>query len=66
MNSMMTISHRLFAAAIAEGPSARKPRPVTGKPVVIEVGRGGVSPAWVNGRPVPSHPFLLRGSRLGA
>ena len=71
MNSMMPISHRLFAAAATDGAAIRKPKPVPGRPVIIEVGRGGVSPAWVDGQPAPSHPMIspaawLEGGRGGA
>jgi hypothetical protein len=55
MNSMMPISHRLFAAAVADGAESRKPKPRVEKPVIIEVDQKGVRTAWTNGQPKPTH-----------
>jgi hypothetical protein len=39
MNSMMSISHRLFAAAIADGAGARKSRSSAARSAVIDISR---------------------------
>jgi len=66
MNSMMTISHRLFASAVANGEEKLKRKPIPGKTVVIEVGRGEARPAWLSGRSAPSHPLISSEAWLGA
>jgi hypothetical protein len=58
MNTQMQISHRLFAAAVTEGAAPRRTPVRPDKPVVVDVERGAPKPAWVNGRPVPTHPAL--------
>ena len=59
MNTTMTISHRLFAAAVTEAPEVRKPKPAAARPVVIEVPRDHFLAASANVRPVagarPAH-----------
>jgi hypothetical protein len=65
MNSMMSISHRLFAAALADVREAKKARPATGRPATINLDYQGVTPAWSNGQPKPTHPSILSGVWLG-
>jgi len=58
MNSMTSISHRLFAAALADDPVARKGKPAAGQPVTINVGHKSVTPVWSNGQPKPTHRLI--------
>ena len=54
MNTMIPISHRLFASALAGNAASRRRNSPARKPVIIEVGRKGVAPVWVNGLPRPT------------
>ena len=54
MNAMMLVSHRLFAAALAENSDVRRPRPRSGKPVIIEVAVREAAPSWRKENPTRS------------
>jgi len=65
MNAMMSISHRLFAAALTDGGEVKKPKPISGKPVTINLDNKGVTPAWSNGQPKPTHRLISSEVWLG-
>ena len=46
MNTLMLVSHRLFAAALVENADARRLRSRSDKPVTIEVAARDVAPPW--------------------
>ena len=64
MNAMMSVSHRLFAAALAENAEVRRPRPQSDKPVVIEVGRRAAASPWSREYPALAQPVRSREVRL--
>lgn len=64
MNAMMSVSHRLFAAALAENTEARRPVPRSEKQVIIEMARREIATAWSKARPALAQPVESRVIRL--
>jgi len=64
MNAMMSVSHRLFAAALAENSVARRPAPRSEKQVLIELAGREIDSAWSKARPALAQPVVSRVIRL--
>jgi len=64
MNAMMSVSHRLFAAALADNSEARRPVPRSEKQVVIELARREAASVWSKARPSLAQPMAPREIRL--
>jgi hypothetical protein len=63
MNTMMPISHRLYAAAVADKQAPRGAR--TASPVIIEMVRRGLA-SWPKARRGAAQPVISRAAWGGA
>jgi len=66
MNSMMPISHRLYAAAIAHGVLARKSRGAASRDVILPAGSIDAvkAPSAGRGHPMPRPQYVAWASAL--
>ena len=65
MNAMMSVSHRLFAAALADHHAGvRRSAVRSGKAAVIELARHDAGPASLKGQPLPSVATVPRAVRF--